>query len=341
MTFLGSALAAVLASALLLLLGRESPELALAGWLIGFVFTAAIAIGSLVLVLIHALTGGRWLDGLRAPLGRAVASVPGLLIVFVPIGLYLKFLYPWNHPGADVSPDVARYYLNNFSFLLRSAVALVGWSLLALVVPALRGRQRLVAAAVGLVFHVLAVSLVSVDWVLSLDPGFTSTDFAAGIAIAQLVAALAWGALLAPASSGGRQTTDIAGLMLATLLGVIYLVFMQYVVDWYGDLPKDVAWYDSRVSGIWRWLTLAALVGGGLIPALALMFASVRSSARALRWVALAVLPGIFLHVVWLVGPQFGVASLPAGALATIAIGGILIALSSGPLLAWKPLHGF
>lgn len=67
MTFLGSALAAVLASALLLLLGRESPELALAGWLIGFVFTAAIAIGSLVLVLIHALTGGRWLDGLRAP----------------------------------------------------------------------------------------------------------------------------------------------------------------------------------------------------------------------------------------------------------------------------------
>ncbi len=40
----------------------------------------------------------------------------------------------------------------------------------------------------------------------------------------------------------------MAALLIATLLGVVYLEFMTFVVAWYGDLPDKAAWFLKRAE---------------------------------------------------------------------------------------------
>ena len=55
------------------------------GWLAAFVFWSGIPIGSLVLLLIHRLVGGRWGEALAPALRPAALFVPLAAIVFIPI----------------------------------------------------------------------------------------------------------------------------------------------------------------------------------------------------------------------------------------------------------------
>lgn len=331
------ALAGLAAAALLLLWGLREPAPVLQGWLIAFAFWSGVAIGGLVLLLIHALTGGRWGEAIAPVLEPAVRTLPLFVLLFVPLALGLRHLYPWAVDPSVTSPSVARLYLNPPAFWARSAIALVGWAVLSF--PVFRRRPLL--AGLGLAFHGLAISLVAVDWLLSLDPSFTSSDFAAGVAIGQLLTALAWAALLRSPNAAPEPTADLAGLLLACLLGTFYLGYMQYVVSWYGNLPEKAAWYLHRTQGLWGWLGLASLAFAVILPFLALLFRAVRRDPDRLRWVGAAILLGVLLRTVWLVAPSPS-ASL-ATVLALVAIGGAWIGLAHGvrPLLARaEVIHG-
>src|SRR5581483_6737114 len=69
----GLLVAAAAAAAGLVALAVVQPKSAAAGWLVGFLFWSQLPIGSLVLLLIHALTGGRWGESLRPALAPTAA----------------------------------------------------------------------------------------------------------------------------------------------------------------------------------------------------------------------------------------------------------------------------
>lgn len=289
------------------------------GWLVAFVFWSSIPVGSLVLLLIHRLTGGRWGKSLAPALRPAAAMTPLTLLAFIPIAMSLARIFPWAASAGATPPGVG-LYLNAPFFLGRTVLALCGWSILAIVV--IRGRCTRLIAGLGLAFYGLTVSLVSVDWILSVEPRFTSTAFAASIAIQQILSALAFAALAAPKAAGDPATGDLAGLLLAALLGVVYIVFMSYVVAWYGNLPDKAAWYLRRGVDGWAWAIGAAVAIGATLPFALLLNARVRRSRRALRVVGGLVLFGVWLHIVWLLAPVFRAGALVAAviALATLAI---------------------
>src|SRR6185437_10397945 len=105
-----------------------SPKSVMQGWLIAFVFISGIPIGSLVLLLIHRLTGGRWGTALAPILIPAAAMLPLLALVFLPLAFGLSAPYRWASDTSMLRPSVAHVYLNQPAFLLRTAIALVGWS---------------------------------------------------------------------------------------------------------------------------------------------------------------------------------------------------------------------
>ena len=145
---------------------------------------------------------------------------------------------PWAGDSAAIPPDVARWYLNGPSFLIRGAARTrrLVHARHSSLPPALGSR---LLAGLGLAFFGLSISLVAVDWYLSLEPHYVATAFAAMIAIQHLLAALAFTALIAAPQLDGKVAGDIGALMIATLLGVVYLEFMTFVVAWYGDLPDE------------------------------------------------------------------------------------------------------
>src|SRR5262249_39657232 len=70
------------------------PKIAAAGWLVGFAFWSAIAIGSLLLMMIRRLTGGRWGDVIRPDLERSAATIPLLVILMIPLFVAIPSLFP-------------------------------------------------------------------------------------------------------------------------------------------------------------------------------------------------------------------------------------------------------
>ena len=307
-----------------------APRIAAAGWLVAFVFWSQIPIGSLLLMMIHRLTGGRWGEALYPAFAPAARLVPLLFLLIVPVFIAIPVLDPWSHRSGDVKPDVLSYYLNTPFFIGRSLIAIAGWSVLAFLLPRTTGRHGQFVAAVGLVFHCVVISVVAVDWVLSLEPPFISSSFGASMAITQLIAALAWAALRAPQAA--EVTGDVGGLLLAFVLGITYVNFMAFLVMWYGDLPSKLFWFVERDA--WVPLAAAAFVFASAVPILALLLARVRNGIRQLRAVAISVLAGLAFYYAYLIVPPFGARALGAAALAVIVLGLIVAALAGRPISA-------
>ena len=318
--------AAVVAVALI------SPQHAAAGWLVGFLFWSEVAVGSLLLMIIHRLTGGRWGLALLPATEPVAATIPLLLVLIVPVFVAIPLLYPWTGSAHAIKPDVLTAYLNVPWFIGRSLIALLGWSALALALPRLPGPRGLLLAAVGLAFHCVVIGPIGFDWILSIEPPFGSSSFGASLAITQLIAALAFALVLAPVPQSEPATGDTGGLLLAFTLGITYVDFMAVLVIWYGDLPRSSAWFVARNHLPWTAFAWAAFGLVSLVPFAALIQSRVRTSRAALRIVAAGVLIGLFCYDAWLVAPPFGAAALLPAVLATIAIGLLMAAATAWPL---------
>ena len=151
------------------------PAAGLQGWLIGFVFVSCLSLGPLAILLIHRLTGGRWGAAFAPELAPAAQLTPLLLLFVLPVLLGVVLIYPWAHTPLSVKTDVRHFYLNPALFWVRSLVALGGWSAIALSLHRIEGPRGRLGSALALAFHGLAVSVIGVDWVLSVLPGFTSS----------------------------------------------------------------------------------------------------------------------------------------------------------------------
>jgi hypothetical protein len=295
------------------------------GWLIAFVFWSSIGIGSVVLLLIHRLTGGAWGTAAAPVLLPAALTLPLAIAAFVPLAFNLSGLYGWAAGAAQVPGDVSRLYLNHPAFLIRGFVALFGWSVLAVLLA--RDRCTRLTAALGLAFHGIAISAIAVDWILSIDPGFASSAFGAGTAFQQLLLALAFTVAVGPTGSSNSCNRDLGGLLLATLLGTFYVDLMSFIVGWYGDLPEKAEWYLHRGQKGWEYVVIATVAIGVIIPFAMLLRADMRASRIGLRVAGCLVLIGVFLHIVWLMAPPFQEGAIPASTIALIALAALSVTL--------------
>src|SRR5213593_1686241 len=65
-------------------------------YLVGFVFWIGITLGSLALLMLQHLTGGVWGLMIRRVLEAATRTLPLMVILFLPIIIGLKQIYPWT-----------------------------------------------------------------------------------------------------------------------------------------------------------------------------------------------------------------------------------------------------
>ena len=271
-----------------------------AGWLAAFAFLSMIPLGSVGLLLLHGITGGRWGDDFAPVLVPAARATPLFLLAFIPIILLRPDLYDW--PGHGVPADVARLYLNPPFFAVRTIVALLIWSAMAW----RRMWKSPLWSGVGLFVHGVLVSLIPPDWIMTLRPVSTSAAFGLGFGLEQFFAALAFVAVLSPQGPNPRANRDLAGTMVSSLLGVVYFDFMQFLITWYGNVPDKVGWYVARTYGAWPAIAFVSFVVGAAIPFLSVLNPTVRARPAPLRLVGLLVLTGIALHIAWYVIPVFG-----------------------------------
>jgi hypothetical protein len=304
------------------------PEAFAFAWLAALTTWLRWPLGCLALLLVHSLTSGRWGESARPALVHGLRVLPLLLPAVIPLLFVLPDLYPWLRQ--DERLDNA-FYLNAPFAAARWIFYLITWfGLGALVTARLRRSELLTAIAPpGLILLGLTTSFAAVDAIMSLDPRFNSSVFgminAAETGLFALSITILAAALAGPVAPCERD--DQAKLLLSLLILWAYLDFMQLLIVWQSDLPREAAWYLARSTGVWGALASLIVAAHFLLPFLALMIPRIRRSRSGLIAITALLLAMAVVRGWWLVLPAHARGIGWIDVAAVLAFGGITTGL--------------
>lgn len=342
------------------------PERFFQAYLFGYLFWLGLTLGSMVVVMIHGLTGGGWGLAIRRVSEAAMGTLPLMALLFTPLlsGIYL--LYEWSHHDVvehDVVLKAKSAYLNVEGFQIRAAavfaVWLLFWGLLKLWSPSddrnpdsPRSLRLQRASGVGLLLYGLAITFASVDWVMSLEPHWFSSMYGILFAASQALSGLTFAILAITAldrfEPWRRIATvsrrhDLGNLLLAFTMFWAYVSFMQYLIIWSGNLPEENVWYLNRSAGGWQLIVIALMGLSFAVPFFLLLLRDVTCHRLRLCQVAALLLGMQAVNLFWLIEPafspkQFTIHWLHLASLA--AVGGFWLAMFAWrlPALAMLPI---
>ncbi len=343
-------------------------ERILSSYLFAYLFWTGLTLGCLAVMMLHQLVGGQWGVVTRPFLRAGARTMPVMAALFLPILVGLSTLYPWAREGAPPMADGARQFMVRPLFILRTAIYLSSWVALAFWIPRWSARlenvedprlaHRLrVLCGGGLVVYGVTVFYSAVDWILSLEPGWTSTVYGMIIMAGHGLSALAAVTALWVGFSGRRpgveavtpdRLHDLGNLLLAFVMLWAYVSFSQYLVIWFGDLSREIPWYLHRTRAGWDKVALLLIVLHFAVPFVLLLSRRLKRSPKALPLVAGALVAIHSLDVFWRVRPPLDPAGLSLHVpdlLAPLALGGFwvgtfLFHLRRSPLpRAGEPAH--
>lgn len=282
------------------------------GWLAALALWIGWPLGSMALLLIHRLTGGRWGDALRPALRAATATLPLLLPALLPVLLFPGVLYPWARPG-EAAHLTNGFYLNLPFWYGRWAVYAVLWLGLAALTLLTPPTETRVAAA-GLPLLALSFTFAAADLTQSLDPLFNSSVYGFMQGSAAVLFALSLAVLAAARRAEDAAILDLARLLLTLVMLWAYLDFMQFVIVWESNLSYDAGWYVRRTQGGWGAVYAALAIFHFALPFFLLIVPSIQRSRRAVAGIAVLLAAAAALRAWWIVLPAmqsgFGIASV-------------------------------
>lgn len=300
----------------------------LRSYLVAYVFWLTLALGGSGVLMLHHLVGGNWGFMIRRILEAATRTFPLLALLFVPLLVTLPRLYVWARPGAVASlelPPFKRAYLNTPFFVGRAAIYFAAWMLLAYLLNKWSAEQDTMGGAEitsrlqflggpGLLVYGFTITYASIDWVMSLDPGFFSTIFGMIFMVLPALTALALAVIvvmkLAPyAPIAGRiepgHFNDYGNLLLTFVMLWAYLSFAQFLIIWAGNLQDEIPWYVTRASGAWGGVALFLVLFHWAIPFLLLLSRDVKRRMKVLAGVSIGLIIMEWVDLYWIIAPSF------------------------------------
>jgi hypothetical protein len=296
-------------------------------YLIGYLFWIGITLGSLALLMVQYLSGGAWGLVGRRVFEASSRNVWLMALLFVPILVGLPGLYQWVGQGHDELHG-KELYLNATFFYVRAAIYFAIWGGLAYFLnrwsreqdaeaprrPGPKdGRMRTLAGP-GLVLYVLTITFMSVDWIMSLEPHFTSTIFGILTIGGQGLSTIAFTVLALAALSQARPVSavaqpnvfhDFGKLMLAFTMLWAYFNISQLLIVWSANLPEEIPWYLERLRGHWGPIAVVVLVGHFAFPFAMLLSRNLKRKASTLSRIAMWVIAMRVVDLAWTIGPVF------------------------------------
>lgn len=316
-------------------------------YLLAFLFFAGLTLGSLGIVSLNHVSGGRWGVVIRRIGEAAMRTLPLVLLLFLPLLFGLGTLYEWARPEAVAHDAVLQrkhVYLNVPFFMVRGAIYFAIWWIVVRYLVRWShkqdagggvGRRLRYLGNGGLLLYSLTMTFASVDWAMSLDPHWYSTIYGmlwiGGQVLGAFVFAIAVVTLLVDREPFAtaittREFHDLGQLFLAFVMLYAYFAFSQYLIIWSGNIPEETPWYLSRLTGGWQYVGVGVLICEFAIPFILLLSRPLKKDPYRLAKVALFVLAARLLDVFWMIKPSFSPGQLSVHWMdiaALVGIGGI------------------
>ena len=303
---------------------KASPERFWANWLLWFVLLFTVGVGSLFIVALEHLVNAKW----SVPIRRIPERLATLLIPVVPIGLLaigaLPVLFPGTRPEVLHNKILAgKAFWLSLPFISVRTVIVLALLILGLVVlvggslkqdqtkdPAFNIRARKFAPAFMAIFA-LGITLVAFDWISGLTPEWYSDIFGVYLFAGAFLGGLAATSLAVlhlkdqKRLEGVRKDHlyNLGGFLFAFTVFWSYIGFAQYMLMWYANLPDEVIYFQTRLTGGWHVVTVMLAFLHFVMPFFALVTRDAKGDGSRLRRVAILMLAAHVLDIYWLIFP--------------------------------------
>ncbi|WP_338408009.1 quinol:cytochrome C oxidoreductase [uncultured Flavobacterium sp.] len=238
------------------------------------IFFMLISLGVLAFYAIQQVAQAGWSPVLFRVMQGITAYLPvGSVIFFVILilcGLHFNHLFIWLDPEVIASDKIIANkagYLNFPFWIVRAAIFLLGWN-------AYRyfSRKNCLAqdeanddgfykknfniSAMFLVFFIVTESIMSWDWIMSIDPHWSSTLFGWYVFASFFVSGITTICLISLylKSEGYLENVntshihDLAKFMFGFSVFWTYLWFSQFMLIWYANIPEEVTYFVTRIE---------------------------------------------------------------------------------------------
>jgi hypothetical protein len=250
-------------------------------WLVGVMFWTAIAVGMLLMVVIHHIFDAKWSVVLRRQLEHGLSAFKWLALLFLPLILGSLFyqgdiVWPWMNPEhllhghGTVAEDVLyakKSVLLNVPFFVVISIVFFGtWILLSFLLRKASFAQdrdgdpkwtvwNRKVSAVGIPVVALTLTFAAIFWIKTLEYHWFSTMYGVWFfancyrgALSCCVLIMLW--LYNRGDYKGILTPDhlhSAGQMMLTMtIFWAYVTFAQYFLIWNANVPEETFWYNIR-----------------------------------------------------------------------------------------------
>ncbi|WP_281297433.1 quinol:cytochrome C oxidoreductase [Flavobacterium limnophilum] len=275
------------------------------------IFFMLVSLGVLAFYAIQQVAQSGWSPVLFRVMQGITAYLPvGSVIFFIILvlcGLHFNHLFVWLGEGVT-KPGHANYdeiiagksgYLNFPFWIIRAAIFLGGWNLYRYY-----SRKNCLAqdessddsfykknfkiSAGFLVFFIVTESIMSWDWIMSVDPHWFSTLFGWYVFASFLVSGVTIICLVSLylKSKGYLEHVntshihDLAKFMFGFSVFWTYLWFSQFMLIWYANIPEEVTYFVTRIQ-LYNLPFFGAVVMNFLFPVLIL----INTDFKRISWV--------------------------------------------------------
>ncbi len=237
-------------------------------------FFFMIALGTLAFYAIQRAAQAGWSPVLfRVMEGITAYLLPGGLIVIAILilsSMHFNHLFIWMDPEVvahDKLISGKKGFLNVPFFLIRAFFFLTGWTLYRYFSRKFslaqdnsndisNHKKNFRISAAFLVFYIVTESIMSWDWIMSIDPHWFSTLFGWYVFASMFVSGITTIALITIylKSKGYLEFVndshihDLGKFMFAISIFWTYLWFSQFMLIWYSNIPEEVTYFITRIE---------------------------------------------------------------------------------------------
>jgi hypothetical protein len=204
-------------------------------------------------------------------------------------------------------------HADHAALFARQAVALLVFSALSILCAKTAGQReglRQSLAVTLLAVFVVAQTIFAWDFLMWLEPEWTSTLFGGFYIVSSLYSSLAILTLLTVLASKTGQHPDatvfhnLGKMLFSFSLLWVYFVWSQYLTIWYGNLPAETNYLIARSKPPWNTLTVMVMITCFVLPFVALLPRAAKRSGAVLAGVSVIVVLGLWAQAYVLAMPS-------------------------------------
>jgi hypothetical protein len=238
------------------------------------IFFLLLTMGVLAFYAIQQVAQAGWSPVLFRVMQGITSFLPIASIIFILFlitsGLHLNHLFIWLDPEVVKHDELIANksgYLNFPFWIARALIFLAGWNFYRYISAKnclaqdesddnLFYKKNFKASAAFLVFFIVSESIMSWDWIMSIDPHWFSTLFGWYVFASFFVSGITTIALVTIylKSKGYLEYVntshihDLAKFMFGISVFWTYLWFSQFMLIWYADIPEEITYYVTRIN---------------------------------------------------------------------------------------------